>query len=200
MTALPLVAAAYDTPFGELNVLATSEDGVVRAAGFLHVQELAARVPGDIGVLGWRAGVLPQVASAVSAWVDGDVDALSAVDVEQPGGPFFQEVWATLRGVPGGEVVSYQELAQMAGRPRAMRAVGTACARNAVGVFVPCHRVIQSSGRLGGYGFGGTDIKKAMLEHEGLRVTADARVTLAPTVAVDMELGTAGGVGLEPRL
>lgn len=180
MTQTRLVAMAYDTPFGDLNVLATPDDGIVRGAGFLQVHDVFARVARDGGFGGWQWGDVAHVTDAVRAWLDGDARALADVPVQQPGGPFFQELWAALRTVPSAEVVSYQELAQMAGRPRAMRAAGTACARNAVALFVPCHRVIQASGKLGGYGFGGTAIKRALLEHEGVRVTsssADARVS-----------------------
>lgn len=181
MTAVPLVTSAYDTPFGQLNVLATPEDGVVRAAGFGHPRDAAAQVSTRLGVRGWEQGDLPHVSRAIQLWLDGDASELTTIPVAQPGGPFFQQVWALVRTVPSGHVVSYQELAEMAGRPRAMRAVGTACARNHVGIFVPCHRVIRSGGRLGSYGFGGTGIKAAMLIHEGVRVAhprADARVSV----------------------
>jgi methylated-DNA-[protein]-cysteine S-methyltransferase len=96
-----------------------------------------------------------------------------------------------LRAVPAGEVVSYQELAQMAGRPRAMRAVGTACARNRVALFVPCHRVIASGARLGGYGFGGPSIKAALLRHEGVQI-ADAPASDVSRVTTHAAMGGGG--------
>ncbi|MFW2512458.1 methylated-DNA--[protein]-cysteine S-methyltransferase [Demequina sp. SO4-13] len=182
MTLDPLVSTAHATPFGEVNVLVTPEDGVVRAAGFRPLRDVAFGLRADLSTRGWVAGEAPEIDDAVVRWLGGDADAIATVPVDQPGGPFFQEVWAALRSVPGGQVVSYGELAQMAGRPRAMRAVGTACARNGIAPFVPCHRVIQSGGRLGSYGFGGMAVKAAMLEHEGLSVPLphpDARVTAA---------------------
>ena len=193
MPAPALSAMAFDTPFGDLHVLATSHDETVRAAGFASLRDVAAHVPpalasGDLG-----APPIASIGRAVNAWLDGDADALAQVPVALHGSAFFVEVWERLRTVPAGEAVTYQELAQMAGRPRAMRAVGTACARNTVGLFVPCHRVIASGGRLGGYGFGGPGIKARLLRHEGVRVadavvtetsrvggTADARVATAP--------------------
>lgn len=181
MTRAPLLASAFDTPFGQLHVLTTPEDGVVHAAGFGSFHDVAAHVPTDLGARGWELADVLRVSQAVGAWLAGDASELMTVPVAQAGGPFFQQVWSALRTVPSGQVVSYRELAEMAGRPRAMRAVGTACARNAVGIFVPCHRVIQSGGRLGGYGFGGAHIKAAMLAHEGVHVShprADARVTV----------------------
>ncbi|MFW7415509.1 methylated-DNA--[protein]-cysteine S-methyltransferase [Demequina sp. SO4-18] len=182
MNVEPLVSCAHETQFGELHVLVTPEDGVVRAAGFRPLRDVASGLRADLARRGWRAGDAPDVAHAVEQWLEGDADAITAIPVEQPGGPFFQEVWEALRTVPGGEVVSYGELAEMAGRPRAMRAVGTACARNGIAPFVPCHRVIQSGGRLGSYGFGGMAVKAAMLEHEGFAVASaspDAPVTAA---------------------
>ncbi|WP_084125326.1 methylated-DNA--[protein]-cysteine S-methyltransferase [Demequina sp. NBRC 110054] len=167
MTQSPLEAAQVDTPWGALRMLATPEDGVVRAAGLDESdRELRLRLAAPYATRGVVEGDLDDAVGAVRAWLAGDHGALASVPVEQPGGEFFQEVWATLRGVPAGEPVSYQELAAAAGRPRAMRAVGTACARNSVAVFIPCHRVIRAGGLLGSYGFGGVGIKASMLAFE----------------------------------
>ncbi len=80
--------------------------------------------------------------------------------------PFHRVLAATLRRVPRGEVVTYGELAALAGRPGAARAAGTFCARNALPVFVPCHRVVGAEG-LGGYGSLGAEYKRRMLALEG---------------------------------
>jgi methylated-DNA-[protein]-cysteine S-methyltransferase len=64
-----------------------------------------------------------------------------------------------------GHTASYAELARLAGRPRAVRAVGTACATNPMPVVVPCHRVVKSDGTVGGY-LGGADAKRALLDLE----------------------------------
>ena len=79
---------------------------------------------------------------------------------------FQRAVAETLRAVPYGEVVTYGELAALAGRPRAPRAAGTFCARNRFGLVVPCHRVVGSTG-LGGYGSLGLGYKRRLLELEG---------------------------------
>ncbi|WP_084079312.1 methylated-DNA--[protein]-cysteine S-methyltransferase [Demequina sp. NBRC 110057] len=167
----PLLAASYATPFGDLAVVAESDGGVIRAADFRPVAQVARQVGQAHASRGWVEGVIPQAADAVAAWLEGDDDALMTVAVEQDGGPFFQEVWAQMRTVPAGRAVSYGELAEMAGRPRASRAVGTACASNSVALFVPCHRVVQAGGRLGSYGFGGIENKAALLRHEGVKVS-----------------------------
>ncbi|WP_082092182.1 methylated-DNA--[protein]-cysteine S-methyltransferase [Demequina pelophila] len=171
MIATPLVSARYETPFGDLHVLTTPDDGVVRASGFQALRDCVAALAPEFAARGHAPGEQPTVADAVAAWLAGDGDALARVPVEQSGGPFLQEVWERLRAVPGGTTVSYAELAEMAGRPRAMRAVGTACARNGVAPFVPCHRVVRTGGALGAYGYGGTAVKAAMLELEGSTVS-----------------------------
>lgn len=81
------------------------------------------------------------------------------------GSPFQQRVWQQQRQIPFGEVLSYGEVAEMVGHPGAFRAVGTANGKNAIGLMVPCHRVIATGGRLGGYG-SGLGLKRRLLLHE----------------------------------
>ena len=81
--------------------------------------------------------------------------------------PFHQEVLRATARIPRGEVLTYGELAEIVGRPRAARAVGTAMARNPVPLLVPCHRVVPSSGGVGNYGFG-SGLKAKLLAGEGV--------------------------------
>jgi O-6-methylguanine DNA methyltransferase len=81
--------------------------------------------------------------------------------------PFQQALAQALRAVPWGEVVTYGELAALAGRPRAARAAGTFCAENRFALFVPCHRVVGASG-IGGYGPAGVQLKRRLLALEGV--------------------------------
>src|SRR5690606_27330929 len=106
-----------------------------------------------------------EVADAVARYTAGDVGALDRVPVRQPGGPFVQAVWEAMRDIGAGGTISYTELAARAGRPTAVRAAASACARNLVAPFVPCHRVVRSDGTLGGYAYG-LAVKAALLEHE----------------------------------
>jgi O-6-methylguanine DNA methyltransferase len=78
---------------------------------------------------------------------------------------FYGECERVLRAVPRGEVVTYGELAALAGRPGAARAAGTFCARNRLAPFVPCHRVVAANG-IGGYGSLGIDYKRRLLALE----------------------------------
>ena len=81
-----------------------------------------------------------------------------------------ERVYRKLMEVPPGMVVSYGELARAAGLKNGQRAVGRIMSQNPYPVIVPCHRVVMSDGRLGGYGYGGSLIKAGMLEKEGVRV------------------------------
>ena len=90
------------------------------------------------------------------------------VHLELEGWTAFQlDIARALRYVPYGEVVSYRDLARLAGHPRAQRAAGTFCARNRFGIVVPCHRVVASDG-LGSYGSLGPDYKQRLLALEGV--------------------------------
>jgi methylated-DNA-[protein]-cysteine S-methyltransferase len=91
-----------------------------------------------------------------------------AVDLEYET-PFLERCAHALRAVPRGETVTYGELAALAGSPGAARAAGSFCARNRLGLFVPCHRVVGASG-LGSYGSHGLAYKKRLLELEGAAV------------------------------
>lgn len=81
------------------------------------------------------------------------------------GTEFQHLVWQALRLIPYGETRSYRQVAEMIGRPQAARAVGGACNRNPVMLFVPCHRVVGSKGQLVGFG-GGLALKRWLLELE----------------------------------
>jgi methylated-DNA-[protein]-cysteine S-methyltransferase len=82
------------------------------------------------------------------------------------GTSFQQSVWQALAAIPYGELRSYRDIAQVIGKPTAMRAVGTANGRNPLPIVVPCHRVIGSNGTLTGFA-GGLQIKSYLLELEG---------------------------------
>lgn len=84
----------------------------------------------------------------------------------QPGTPFQTLVWNALRSIPYGSTITYAQLADSIGRPTACRAAASACRANALGIIVPCHRVIGSSSALTGYA-GGLDRKRALLSLEG---------------------------------
>lgn len=82
---------------------------------------------------------------------------------------FKQKVWAALKLIPRGRVATYKEIAEFIGRPKAARAVGSACGKNSDAPRLPCHRVVKSDGGLGGYS-GGANKKIYLLKKEGLKI------------------------------
>ncbi|MGC1419595.1 MAG: MGMT family protein, partial [Acidimicrobiales bacterium] len=79
--------------------------------------------------------------------------------------------WEALRAIPRGQTRTYSDVATLIGAPEAVRAVGTACARNPAALGVPCHRVVRRDGSLGGYRWG-LDTKEALLAAEAARPRA----------------------------
>jgi methylated-DNA-[protein]-cysteine S-methyltransferase len=94
----------------------------------------------------------------------GGADDFADVDLDYDDG-FYGDCQRALRAVTRGDVVTYGELAALAGRPGAARAAGTFCARNRLGPFVPCHRVVAANG-IGGYGSLGLQYKRRLLALE----------------------------------
>lgn len=106
--------------------------------------------------------------SAVQAELEGmrakQAHAMS-LPLDMGGTAFQQAVWAALRQIPSGQTVTYSELAQQVGRPRAVRAVASACAANVLAVLIPCHRVVRCDGSPSGYRWG-LARKQALLARE----------------------------------
>jgi methylated-DNA-[protein]-cysteine S-methyltransferase len=114
--------------------------------------------------------LVPEVARVeVLEYLDGERKEFSPELVKlalaQKGTEFQHAVWRAIAAIPYGETRSYRELAEKIGRSKAVRAVGTACGRNAFPIVIPCHRVLASGGGWGGYAFG-VEMKKKLLELE----------------------------------
>jgi O-6-methylguanine DNA methyltransferase len=128
---------------------------------------------GAAGVLsrkpsGRGGGFVADVVRLLQAYFDGENPRLGDVPVDLDyDSPFHSRCAAALRAVPRGEVVTYGELAALAGRPGAARAAGTFCARNRFGVLVPCHRVVAATG-IGSFGDLGVEYKRRLLALEGV--------------------------------
>ena len=86
------------------------------------------------------------------------------------GSEFQNKVWNALQAIPYGETISYKELAERIGKPRAVRAVGAANGANPIPIIIPCHRVIGNDGSLTGFG-GGLPLKKKLLQLESRQLT-----------------------------
>jgi methylated-DNA-[protein]-cysteine S-methyltransferase len=150
------------TPLGPIRLVAREE--ALCGAWFLDQDDLPEGA-------GWReeaAPVLTQAADELAQWFAGqrrDFD----VPLRPLGGTDFQrQVWQALIALPFGATVSYGELAQRIGRPRAVRPLGGAVGRNPIIIFIPCHRVVGHDSSLTGFG-GGLPRKHALLAIEGHR-------------------------------
>jgi methylated-DNA-[protein]-cysteine S-methyltransferase len=159
-------AQVMPTPTGPLSLLC--RDGVLVAAGFTaDPTEMFVRLSPALQAEGLDVvDDLGAAAQAVRDYLAGDLLALDAIPVEQPGSARRKRLHQALREVKPGTTVSYAELAERAGMPRtAARAAGGACARNLIAPFVPCHRVLPQSGGYGGYYYG-APVKEWLLAHE----------------------------------
>jgi methylated-DNA-[protein]-cysteine S-methyltransferase len=113
---------------------------------------------------------------AISNYFAGDLTAIDSLPTKTNGTPFQRDVWRALRTISCGATLSYAQLAELIGRPTAVRAVGLANGSNPIGVVVPCHRVIGANGSLTGYG-GGIERKRWLLEHEGATTPTITQLT-----------------------
>ena len=114
-------------------------------------------------------GILLQCTSELEEYFSGKRQAFN-VPISFDGTDFQNAVWQKLLEIPYGKVMSYSDLAKAIGKPRAARAIGSACNKNPIAVIVPCHRVVGKNGSLTGYA-GGIGIKEKLLaiEKKGLK-------------------------------
>ena len=153
--------ALVDTSLGQMLVAAT-EKGICRLSFDEDENALAARFP--------RAEIQPADA-AMTELAKGAVAAVEHPDrmpdlpLDVAGTAFQEAVWQELRRIPPGETRSYAEIAAAVGKPKAVRAAGSANGANNVAVLIPCHRVVRTDGTLGGYAYG-LDRKAKLLERE----------------------------------
>ncbi|MFB4300302.1 methylated-DNA--[protein]-cysteine S-methyltransferase [Actinomadura sp. NTSP31] len=150
-----------DSPVGPLTLVAV--DGAL--SGLYMVNQRHRPPQETFGVPG-NPDAAPFAAAAeqLAAYFAGDLTDFD-LPLNLRGTPFQGRVWAALREIPYGETITYGELAVELGKPSASRAVGLANGKNPVGVIVPCHRVVGSTGSLTGYG-GGLDRKRYLLDFE----------------------------------
>lgn len=152
------------TPQGDFHIIIDA-DNLARASGFGTIAALTKRLPEEL-----RHTVLTKFeshpyAQLVQAYFDGDGTALDAIPRAQTGTEFQTRVWRAINSIPYGETMSYAQLADVSGNPKAIRAAGTICGLNKLILLVPCHRVVKSDGGIGSYLYG-PEIKTALLSRE----------------------------------
>lgn len=119
-------------------------------------------VPQDIYI--YESDLLKEAALQLKRYISGEIKSFS-LPLRPIGTPFMKEVWNLLCEIPYGETLTYKDMAEKLGKPNASRAIGLACARNPIPIFIPCHRVLGISGKLTGY-IGGIEVKKNLLAIE----------------------------------
>jgi methylated-DNA-[protein]-cysteine S-methyltransferase len=160
--------STVDTPIGPFTAI-VDEDGAVIASGWTaSLDELLPQIHPTLRPTELAEGDLGAVGDVIVRYHNGDVSAVDDVPVKQRSGEFLEHAWEVLRKIPAGAPVTYTEYAAKSGRPAAVRAAASACARNAVALFVPCHRVLRTDGTLGGFRWG-LEAKRWLLDHESQR-------------------------------
>ena len=162
---MTLLITTSKTPIGNLNLIA--DEHVLLGANLSNISALKAGL--DIADQNREIKVvksIPIISDLISDYFDGDISAINGISVRQPGATFSQAAWKAMRKVKAGTVITYADLADRAGSSAAVRAAGTACAKNAIMLVVPCHRIVKSGGALGNYAYG-VNKKEWLLSHEG---------------------------------
>jgi AraC family transcriptional regulator, regulatory protein of adaptative response / methylated-DNA-[protein]-cysteine methyltransferase len=149
-----VVCASLESPLGPLIAGATAEGICLLEFTDRH------RLPAQVETLRRRFDCAPvtgesphfdRLRDELTAYFSGQLRQFS-LPLVAPGTPFQERVWAELLRIPSGETRSYEDLARRLGMPRAQRAVGHANGLNRIAILIPCHRVVNKNGKLGGYG------------------------------------------------
>ena len=155
---------AYESPMGCMGIVAADQEHIS------HVFFTDDFPFGEPSPIQMQYPVLTYAQELLDRYFAGEPLDVSAIPIRVDWGTDFQNrVWETIRQIPYGEVRSYKWIAEKVGRPKAVRAVGSAVGANAAIILNPCHRVIRSNGALGGYG-GGLERKRRLLALEGYPV------------------------------
>ena len=160
-----LLRTTLKTPVGALSLI--SREHILIAAGFTSQDKLLDSISKQERQLeSKKVNKIPIITDLVSDYFDGDLKALDGIKVDQEGEKFSQSAWRVMRKVSPGKTISYADLAKRAGSDDAVRAAGSACARNLIALVVPCHRIVKTGGALGNYAYG-LRYKEWLLKHEG---------------------------------
>jgi AraC family transcriptional regulator of adaptative response/methylated-DNA-[protein]-cysteine methyltransferase len=154
----------FDTPFGP--ALAMGTDRGLCGLAFAAETGRNAAIADLRGR--WQKATFAEAPERIRPWVEAAFGGAGEARLHLIGAPFQIKVWEALMQVPSGYVTTYSDIAAAIGRPRAVRAVGTAVGRNPVSWIIPCHRALRKAGGLGGYHWG-LGVKRAMLAWEAAR-------------------------------
>ena len=152
----------YSSPIGILKISAEEEciTGLSLEAQE-GLQEIVSETP--------PTALLQEACTQLTEYFAGERTSFSLPIKYLHGTPFQHSVWNALRDIPYGETRSYEDIAVAIGNPKAVRAIGQANTRNPILLLVPCHRVINKNGTIGGFGCG-VEVKKKLLQLEGIEI------------------------------
>ena len=154
-----------NTDMGWVGILASAKGLLGTTLPQRSVQEVRQLLGDSVDQATWSPHLLEDLVERLRIYFNGHkVDFLDRLDLSRATA-FQREVWETTRLIPYGETRSYAWVAEQIKKPRAVRAVGQALARNPLPIIVPCHRVLASNGRLGGFS-GGVEMKGYLLNLE----------------------------------
>ena len=157
--------SSFDSPLLKKVFVASTERGVCMVdflkSEKVFLKRLREHFPGKIIKDDRKNG---KVLSQLKKYLKGELKRFNC-KLDFRGTPFQKKVWAALAKIPYGQTRSYKEIARAIGHPKAFRAVGNANGENSIPLILPCHRVIESNGGLGGFGHG-VEVKKQLLEFE----------------------------------
>ncbi len=162
---MTLLLTSISTPIGNLNLIA--DEHILLGANLSTLKALKESLSAEDSEREIKSvSKIPVISDLIIDYFDGDISAINAIQVRQPGAHFSQAAWKAMKKIKPGSVISYGELADRAGSPAAVRAAGSACAKNAIVLVVPCHRIVKTGGALGNYAYG-LNRKEWLLHHEG---------------------------------
>jgi methylated-DNA-[protein]-cysteine S-methyltransferase len=165
----PLFYTVFSTAWGHFGLIGTESALIRTHLPLADSNRVVQSLLTHLGPASFNAKYLQELQERIKAYYKGTcADSFSDVRVNLHAmGPFTSAVLRACRKIRPGQSVTYAQLAQKAGRAKAVRAVGGALARNLLPLIIPCHRVIRSDGRIGGFsGPGGIRLKRKMLEFE----------------------------------
>ena len=152
----------YKSPIGLLLIM--EQDGYIVGVNLVQDKDnhlvMASTPP---------TALLQEACTQLTEYFAGERTSFSLPIKYPHGTPFQHSVWNALRDIPYGETRSYEDIAVVIGNPKAVRAIGQANTRNPILLLVPCHRVINKNGTIGGFGCG-VEVKKQLLQLEGLEI------------------------------
>jgi methylated-DNA-[protein]-cysteine S-methyltransferase len=162
---VPLQISQFKSPIGVINLIAA--DQILLGLNLSSATALKEGLDEADYVRGFKeVSKIEVISDLLGDYFAGDIEAINGISVRQPGPQFSQDAWKAMRKVKAGKTLSYADLADRAGSAAAVRAAGSACAKNAIALVVPCHRIVKTGGALGNYAYG-LNKKEWLLRHEG---------------------------------